>query len=75
MLRNLKTRFTTGCIGSWQEIEALSPELVRADSPTQRVGGPPADGFLGRAFTASACSAWKNAFSSERSCRPGTGGC
>ncbi|APD47712.1 NAD-dependent DNA ligase LigA [Synechococcus sp. CS-602] len=47
-----------------QEIEALSPELVRADSPTQRVGGPPADGFLAVRHRISLLSL-ENAFSSE----------
>ena len=28
-----------------QDLEAAHPELARADSPTQRVGAPPAEGF------------------------------
>ena len=28
-----------------QTLEAAHPELVTADSPTQRVGAPPAEGF------------------------------
>src|ERR1041384_2493265 len=30
----------------WQELEAQHPELVTPDSPTQRVGGKPREGFV-----------------------------
>ena len=34
-----------GLMARLRELEARHPELVTADSPTQRVGGRPADGF------------------------------
>jgi len=74
MLRNLKTRFTTGAVsGACRRFEALSPSWA-CDIPTQRVG-PPADGFLARGHRASACFSLENAFSSERAAGLGTGGC
>jgi len=51
---NLKTRFTTAVSGV-QEIEAQAPSWCVPNSPTKRVGGPPADGFL-PCVNASACS-------------------
>ena len=35
-----------GLVRDLKEIEAQHPELVTADSPTQRVGGKPAEGLL-----------------------------
>ena len=51
------------------ELEQQHPELLSADSPTQRVGGPPAEGFtsvehgigmlsLDNAFNAEELQAW-----------------
>lgn len=34
-----------------QELERAHPELRRPDSPSQRVGGPPSEGFVSRAHT------------------------
>ncbi|MEX0587627.1 MAG: NAD-dependent DNA ligase LigA [Cyanobium sp.] len=47
-----------------QELEASHPELVAADSPTQRVGGTPAEGFENVAHRIPLLSL-DNAFSSE----------
>ena len=46
------------------ELEAAHPELVTADSPTQRVGGTPAEGFTNVAHRIGLLSL-DNAFSVE----------
>ena len=43
--RRFPTANSTACSKNLQEIEAEHPELVTPDSPTQRVGGEPIDGF------------------------------
>jgi DNA ligase (NAD+) len=47
-----------------QELEAAQPELVTADSPTQRIGGAPAEGFTSVAHRIALLSL-DNAFSLE----------
>lgn len=47
-----------------RELEAAHPELVTADSPTQRVGAPPAEGFTPVAFRVPMLSL-ANAFDDE----------
>ena len=39
------TRNTTNCSRSCKKLEEEHPELITPDSPTQRVGGRPAEGF------------------------------
>lgn len=46
------------------DLEATHPELIRPDSPTQRVGGPPAEGFTSVAHRIGLLSL-DNAFSTD----------
>ncbi len=51
-------------------LEAEHPELITTDSPTQRVGGKPKDGFAKLAHSRP-CSRWTTP-TTKRSCAPGT---
>src|SRR6185312_11919522 len=56
-----------------REMEAAHPELITADSPTQRVGGEPRAGLAKAAHTA-ALSAWTT-HTASMSCAPSTSAC
>ena len=55
-----------------RQLEEEHPELVTPDSPTHRIGGDPAEGFV-RWSTAIPCSAWATPLTRNR-WRPGTSG-
>ncbi len=44
-LLKLRMRSTTGLMNELKKVESEHPELVTADSPSQRVGGKPKEGF------------------------------
>jgi DNA ligase (NAD+) len=56
-----------------KRIEAAHPELLTPDSPTQRVGGKPAEGFK-KVRTRGPCSRWTTP-TRPRSWPPGTRAC
>ena len=57
------------------DLETAHPELVIADSPTQRVGGTPSEGFTSVASPTASPSSVLTTHSVLKNCAAGTHGC